>query len=943
MTSVKWRVLFVIGIILAGIYAVTPTIIYFSMPKETRNDAEQFAAANPNWLPRSHVKLGLDIQGGVQLVLGVDALSAVESKLGRLAVDLTRWSADKNLGVTTAFVVKGEQKIAVELGDQADESKFRDDFKKEFPGIDYKGRDGKKLYFGYTETEIKTAKQSAMEQAERVVRSRIDKWGVAEPLVSRRANGSILVQLPGFKDPEKAKELLGRTAQLKFKIVDDTFTGFKDLKSNLPEGISATSNGGQDAFEGENREALTAFLGPRIPEGKELLFSRETIADGKKNKWTSYVVNAATEITGDDVMDANVVQSSEFGNTPEVSLKFTGIGGKRFAEVTGNNIKKRMAIVLDDVVESAPVIQTKISGGSASITLGGNRGFDQVFEEAKQLALILKSGSVPATITVLEQRQVGATLGPELADQGVKGAALGFLCVIIFMLVYYRRPGIIASVALLLNGLFMLALMALFGFSLSLPGIAGFILSLGMAVDANVLINERIRQEVREGKSGRKALENGFTKVFWTIMDSNICSMIAAIVLLETTSSGPIRGFAVTLLIGLGVSLFTALYVSRLIFDMIMNRLTSEKAMKLWLAGGMNSGERAYKFDFLAIGRVVASILVALGLITIGASAVKGLNWGVEFAGGTEAVVRFSKDVNSRDLVQAAADVGISDLTTQALEGGKNIYILRYQNPESTKKETTDAGTNSANVIAPQGGESSGIATQQVAASTDAASAGSAASSSAAVSNSYIDLKKQIEKTMADSNPVFEQVDYIGPQVGSELRSQGVLSLVYAVIGIILYLALRFDLRFGPSLVIKMLVDCAVVLGFYFYFGASFDLTSVAGFLTIAGYSVNDAIVIFDRIRENLEGNSKKSFFELVNISLNETLGRSINTSIVTLVSLTGILVFCSGSIWNFAMSMAIGVIAATLSSTFVATWAVVIMEKLRMRRKLSIGNPRPA
>ena len=607
-------------------------------------------------------------------------------------------------------------------------------------------------------------------------------------------------------------------------------------------------------------------------------------------------------------MDANVTQGSDFGNMPQVLIKFTGIGGKRFADVTGANIKKRMAIILDDVVESAPVIQGKIAGGTATITLGSNGGFNKVFEEATQLSLILKSGSVPATITVQEQRQVGASLGPELADQGVKGAGLGFLCVIIFMLIYYRRPGIIASTALLLNALFMLALMALFGFALSLPGIAGFILSLGMAVDANVLINERIRQEVREGKAGRKALESGFTKVFWTIMDSNICSMIAAIVLLETASSGPIRGFAVTLLIGLVVSLFTALYVSKIAFELIVSRLTSESDIKNWLAGGMNAGERVYKINFLGIGRVVASLLVAVGLLTVGGTLVKGLNWGVEFSGGTEAIVKFAKDIEPRALTEASEAIGIADMSTQALEGGKRIFILRYQDSDS---------------------KAVGSPVEQ---STE---------NKAASSTSFLDLKKKIESTFADSSPVFEQVDYIGPQVGSELRSQGVLSLLYAVIGIMLYLALRFDLRFGPSLLVKMAVDCAIVLGFYFYFDMSFDLTSVAGFLTIAGYSVNDAIVIFDRIRENIGTNSRKTFFELVNLSLNETLGRSINTSIVTLVSLTGIIVFCRGSIWNFAVAMALGVISATFTSTFVATWAVVIMEKWNQGRKSEFTVPK--
>ena len=908
MNAVKWRLLGVLAIVLLGLYTVMPTIIYFSMPKETRNDSEQFQAHLPKWLPKSHVKLGLDIQGGVQLVLGVDAISAVEGKLGHLAVDITRWGTDKDQPVATAYAVKGEQKLAVEIKEGSDKEKFRAEFKKEFSGLEGKGTDGNKFYFGFSDSDIKRTKQSAMEQAERVIRSRIDKWGVAEPLISRRANGSILVQLPGFKDPEKAKELLGRTAQLKFKIVDDAFTGFEAIKEPLPEGITRADNEGQVSFSGENREALTALLQSKIPEGKELLFQRRSIAEGKKNLWTSYVLNGATEITGDDVMDANVTQGSDFGNMPQVLIKFTGIGGKRFADVTGANIKKRMAIILDDVVESAPVIQGKIAGGTATITLGSNGGFNKVFEEATQLSLILKSGSVPATITVQEQRQVGASLGPELADQGVKGAGLGFLCVIIFMLIYYRRPGIIASTALLLNALFMLALMALFGFALSLPGIAGFILSLGMAVDANVLINERIRQEVREGKAGRKALESGFTKVFWTIMDSNICSMIAAIVLLETASSGPIRGFAVTLLIGLVVSLFTALYVSKIAFELIVSRLTSESDIKNWLAGGMNAGERVYKINFLGIGRVVASLLVAVGLLTVGGTLVKGLNWGVEFSGGTEAIVKFAKDIEPRALTEASEAIGIADMSTQALEGGKRIFILRYQDSDS---------------------KAVGSPVEQ---STE---------NKAASSTSFLDLKKKIESTFADSSPVFEQVDYIGPQVGSELRSQGVLSLLYAVIGIMLYLALRFDLRFGPSLLVKMAVDCAIVLGFYFYFDMSFDLTSVAGFLTIAGYSVNDAIVIFDRIRENIGTNSRKTFFELVNLSLNETLGRSINTSIVTLVSLTGIIVFCRGSIWNFAVAMALGVISATFTSTFVATWAVVIMEKWNQGRKSEFTVPK--
>ena len=311
---------------------------------------------------------------------------------------------------------------------------------------------------------------------------------------------------------------------------------------------------------------MTTYLEEFVPEDRLLLFEEEKLANGK-SRWSSIVVNAATEITGDDVMDASVGQGGGLDTQPQVALRFTGAGGKRFGDVTGKNIGKQMAIVLDDVVVSAPTIQSKITGGSASITLGGNRSFQEVYDEANQLSLVLKSGSVPATITVLEERQVGATLGPELADQGVKGILVGLAAVLFFMVVYYRRPGLLACVVLTLNGLFLLAVMAGFGFSLTLPGIAGFILTLGMAVDANVLINERVRQELRKGRNAKNAVEQGFAKVFWTIIDANVTTLIAAVVLLETNSSGPIRGFAVTLMIGLLISMFTSLYVTRTFFQ----------------------------------------------------------------------------------------------------------------------------------------------------------------------------------------------------------------------------------------------------------------------------------------------------------------------------------------------------------------------------------------
>ncbi|MEY4632561.1 MAG: hypothetical protein RIQ81_2681, partial [Pseudomonadota bacterium] len=528
------------------------------------------------------------------------------------------------------------------------------------------------------------------------------------------------------------------------------------------------------------------------------------------------------------------------------------------------------------------------------ITLGSGLAYDKIIEEANQLSIILKSGALPATIKVLEERQVGASLGPELASQGLRATAVGLIFVFAFIIFYYRRPGLIASLALLLNGIFLLALMAMFNFSLSLPGIAGFILTLGMAVDANVLINERIRQELREGKTGRRALETGFQRVFWTIVDSNATSLIAATVLLQTNSSGPIRGFAITLLLGLLVSLFTSLYCSRLMFDWIVSRCTTEQDTRLWLGGSVTSKEhKPLKFNFLGKAPVAIAVPILIVLISLGALATKGMNWAVDFAGGTELEVKFSQAVTSTQLEQAATKAGISDVTVQALGGGSQQYLLRFDRDE--KKAAT------GDVMAKE-------RTISVDSRTDK-------------------FKANLASDLAAASPEILRVDYVGPQVGKELRTQGAVSLLYALIGIVLYIMLRFDIRFAPGSVVKMVMDILLTLGFYVLAQRSFDLTSIAALLTVAGYTVNDTVVIYDRIRENLEMHPRKPLRENVNNAINETLGRSINTSVCTLLSLLGIIFFATGSIWNFAMAMAVGVVAATWSSTFLATMCVVWFE----------------
>ena len=882
----KKRLFIIFALAALGIYLVAPTIIYFSMPKSTRNDAGAFESKNPDWLPEKHIKLGLDLQGGVQLVLGVDTDTAVKNKLSRIGTEMTRWANEEKKQVKTAYAGKDGQSLVVELESQVDLPDFKMAALEEFPGLDEDARDDNRITFKYDDEHLKQIKRAALNQAEKVIRNRVDKWGVSEPSISRRIDGTILVQLPGFKDPSKARELLGRTAQLKFMLLNEESKAFADLTSNLPEGVTFSRRGNFDAisFAAENKQVILDHLKGKIPEGSEVLFEVESIAGGKKSRFISHLLFSATELSGEDVLDATVYSdTSSLDNRPAVSLKFTGTGGKRFGEITGDNVQKRMAIVLDNIVVSDPVIQTRIAAGTAQITLGTDKGYSEQIAEAQDLALILKSGALPAPITILEERQVGATLGPELANQGVLSVGVGLVLVLVFMVFYYRKPGLLSCVSLVLNGLFLISLMALFGFALTLPGFAGLILTLGMGVDANVLINERIRQELRQGRNSLKAVEEGFAKVFWTIIDANVTTLIAALVLLETNSSGPIKGFSVALIIGILVSMFTSLYCTKVMFQWVISANKSEKAIKAWLGGEAALKRKIRSWDFLKHRTRAASVGIVLALAVIGFGGFKGMNWSVDFAGGTEIEVLFDKDVETGAIRDALATAQIRSPSLQTIGSGKKHYLIRYEKALEDQKE---------------------------------------------------DIRNVISSKLGAYGPNLQRVDFVGPLIGQELRTQGIMSLGWAILGILVYIGLRFDMRFGPGAVLKMVQDVFIIMGFYIFFQRSFDLTSVAALLTAIGYSVNDTIVIYDRIRENLSLNPRRTLYENINFSINETLTRTINTSLTTIVALSGILIFASSQIWNFAAAMVLGVISATLTSTFLASAILLWMEKWKVRRR---------
>lgn len=487
-----------------------------------------FALALFYAFPLSRVNLGLDLQGGMHVLLGVDTEAAVDAKLDTLTNQLRKELRSQDISYT--YVQKtGDNRISIAIENANNLEKTRDIIEQNYPILEEVGIEQTEniMSLGLKNEEIAKIKDYAVEQAAQVIRNRVDQLGVSEPLIQRQGEKNVLVQLPGITEPERAIDLIGKTAQLKFHLVDE----------NVSE---------EDIRQGN------------IPFGSEVLYQKVQDPSGKITNKIPYVIKKEALLTGDYLVDAEVRISSQF-NQPYVWIKFDSAGSKLFEEITAQNIGKRFAIVLDGNVYSAPVIRERISGGEAQIS--GNF----TMEEARDLAIVLRAGSLPAPVKILENRTVGPSLGKISIQKGFTAAIIGVALVAVFILVYYRLSGILADIALLSNFILILGFMNFLEATLTLPGIAGLILMVGMSVDANVLIYERIREEIRLGRTPVNAIEAGYEKAMSTIMDANITTFIAAIVLFQF-GTGPIKGFAVTLSIGILASLFTAIFLTRTVF-----------------------------------------------------------------------------------------------------------------------------------------------------------------------------------------------------------------------------------------------------------------------------------------------------------------------------------------------------------------------------------------
>ncbi len=570
----KWRLGLVLGVTLLTVWFLVPSYYsLFVMDKSQRNNLVLLQERLPAWAPpaKYRINLGLDLQGGIHMVMRVDTQTALEKRTERRGDQIARYiNEDKKLGHVTADADANLLQLTLTIQDPSTAEAIEKEVLATFTDFKKVSSDGSKLVLTPDETQVNRFREEAVDQAMLVIRRRIDKWGVAEVDVRKLGSDAIQISLPGRNNPEQAKELVGTTAQLEFRMVDDTADFFGQLYQQTPppEGsdITLSNAEGFPQLQGPNRDALLAYVKEKTPAEREVLL--ECIPSATKkgvcDSYRTFLVEKNVPLTGESLTGADASLSQL--NEPEVNVSFDAAGAREFEQLTEKGTGRRMAIVLDDYVQSAPRINERIGGGRARITMGrsGGRPLEQWLADAQTLALALKAGALPAPVTTGEIRQVGASLGDELIRKGSLAALVGFLAVVAFMAIYYKAAGIIADVALFLNGLLILGGLALFNATLTMPGLAGFVLTLGIAVDANVLINERIREELRNGKTARAAVDQGYDRAFWTIFDAHVTALIAGFVLFST-GTGPVRGFATTLIIGLLASLFTSILVTRVI------------------------------------------------------------------------------------------------------------------------------------------------------------------------------------------------------------------------------------------------------------------------------------------------------------------------------------------------------------------------------------------
>lgn len=851
-TKLKLKILLVLILIfLAGILLL-PTFVPNLPPWFTK------------YIYKGYLKLGLDLKGGVHLVLQPDLNKALKHQFESYLHDVKNKLKKQNI------VYEFEEKdlsAVFKFYRKKDIEVFKNELIQNFKELNIEEETQQDKYFtvkiSLSKDRIGYIKEHLLDQTLEVIRNRIDQFGVAEAIITKQGRDKIVVELPGIKNPERAIKVIGQTAQLEFKLVDEEAMKSIDwmalINSFIREGKASLN---------DPLEKWRELLKPYIPPGDEFYFLVEKERETGRIIKKPIILKALTLLTGEYIKDAGVRINPQF-NEPYVWLKFDSRGAKLFERITEENVGKRLAIILDEVVRSAPVIREKISGGEAQIT--GRF----TIEEAHDLALVLRAGALPAPVKILQNITIGPSLGRDSIQKGITAGLIGAIIVIIFVIFYYKISGVIAIIALILNIYYLLALLSAFQATLTLPGIAGIILSIGMGVDSNVLIFERIREELKLGRTSYSAIFQGYDKAFWTIFDAHITVLITSLILF-TFGTGPIRGFAVTLSISIIVNLFTAIFVTKIFYEYNYEKGKDLRISFLKLLENPN-------FNFMKLKKIFAvfsAILVLTGLFGF-LQALRGkANLGIDFTGGILLYLKTDQSVDLGKIRKTLSDSGIRDFSLQDVKN-QNLVLLKIK---ASKESLTEDVKKVLNILKTK-------------------------------------LPQYKFKLMAKEE--------IGSVISKELKHKAVFAILGALIGIIFYLTFRFNFNFGVAAGLATFHDVLAVLGIFYLLGREINLLFITALLTLAGYSLTDTVVIFDRIRENILKRIKfKSFDELVNRSINEVLSRTLITTITTLFGSLALLIFGGVVIRDFALALTLGFIVGTYSSIFVASPILEVLHK---------------
>ncbi|MGN6145100.1 MAG: protein translocase subunit SecDF [Mesorhizobium sp.] len=840
----RWKTIGVWAVVLLGLLFAAPNLFSQSVLEKL-----------PDWLPKKQMTLGLDLQGGSHILLKIDQNDLVKDRLNTSRDEIRSLLRDAKIGYTglsgSGKVVQVRIRDAgqVEAAKEALKSLVAPVSSGLFTGgsITEMTMDEPEpglLRFTMTDEGIQYRTSTALAQSIEVVGRRVNELGTTEPIVQRQGNDRILVQVPGLQDPKRLKDILGQTAKLTFQMVDQS----------MPV---------QDAING------------RPPAGSTVMYSKD-------DPPVPYLIENRVIVSGENLVDAQATFDSRT-NEPVVSFRFDGKGATRFGQATQQNVGKLFAIILDNHVISAPQIREPILGGTGQIS--GN--FTP--QSANDLAVLLRAGALPATLTVIEERTVGPGLGQDSIQAGKMSAIVGSVLVVAFMVGAYGFLGWLANLALVANVAMIVAILSLVGATLTLPGIAGIVLTVGMAVDSNVLIYERIREERRDGRSVLQAFDLGFQRALATILDSNITTLIAAVVLFFL-GSGPVRGFAVTLAVGILTTIFTAFTLTRWLAAEWLKRRRPKEVPK----GYFRLVPEVTSIPFMRVRLQVFIVSILLCVASVGLLATKGLNFGIDFTGGTLIEVRAkSGAADVGDIRQRLTAAGIEEIQVQGF-GDQSDALIRIG-------EVPDKGEVSGDAV----------------------------------------VKKAQDSLASDYD--IRRTELVGPTVSGELAWAAIIGVLAAMGGILIYVWVRFEWQFAIGSIMATVNDIILTLGFLVVTQLQFDLSTVAAILTIVGYSLNDTVVIYDRVRENLRRFKKMPLGQLLDLSDNEMLARTTMTSVTTFLALLSLFLLGGEVIRSFVASMLFGVFIGTFSSIFIAAPVLILFHLRPTTQKEMIEQERAA